>query len=136
MFIDGQGEVFMKAEIGRKIRQAEGFSAFVPYAFPPKGLLNWPTDLIMKTDRTSHLMGKLDLFFSFFCHGHSPGLYKYCQTNQKLKRQGYGSNSIPWQERIRKQCPGAVLFIQPTFGHCWQGHGVDRLYKSWSTKSD
>ena len=50
----------MNIEIGKNIRQANGFSAFIPSSFPPKELFRLPTELILKTVETDRLVGKLD----------------------------------------------------------------------------
>lgn len=50
----------MNAEIGKNIRQKEGFPAFVPNPFPPKGLFGVPQDILLKTAQADRLVGKLD----------------------------------------------------------------------------
>lgn len=50
----------MDAEIGKNIPQKEGFKAFIPNSFPPKGLLNVPQDILLKTAEAERLIGKLD----------------------------------------------------------------------------
>ena len=50
----------MNAEIGKKVRQPEGFLAFIPHAFPPKQLLNIPPDILLKTALADRAVGKLD----------------------------------------------------------------------------
>lgn len=50
----------MHLEIGKNVRQKEGFSAFVPHPFPPKDLMNIPQDLLFKASEASRLVGKLD----------------------------------------------------------------------------
>ncbi len=47
-------------EIGLMIKQPEGFSAFVPHPFPPKGGFEFDMKIIKKGDEASHLLGKLD----------------------------------------------------------------------------
>src|SRR3989344_413038 len=50
----------MKIEIGRNQKQKEGFSAFVPAAFPPAGLFNFSSQILIKADEANRLIGKLD----------------------------------------------------------------------------
>jgi Fic family protein len=50
----------MKIEIGKNIRQKEGYSAFTPSAFPPKGLLDTSKPILIKTAEADRLIGKLD----------------------------------------------------------------------------
>jgi len=50
----------MNTEIGKKIKQKEGFLAFVPDHFPPKGLFNTPQSILLKTAEADRLVGKLD----------------------------------------------------------------------------
>ena len=50
----------MKVQIGRNIKQKEGFSAFVPTEFPSKGLLNVSQATLIKTAEADRLIGKLD----------------------------------------------------------------------------
>ncbi|MBI2514675.1 Fic family protein [Candidatus Wolfebacteria bacterium] len=50
----------MNTEIGKKIKQKEGFTAFVPNPFPPKGLFDVPQDILLKTAEADRLVGKLD----------------------------------------------------------------------------
>ena len=50
----------MNVEIGKKIRQMEGFSAFIPHSFPPKGLLHIPQDILLKAALADRTIGKLD----------------------------------------------------------------------------
>ena len=50
----------MNVEIGRKIKQNAGFSAFVPHPFPPNNLFRLPTELALKTASADRLIGKLD----------------------------------------------------------------------------
>ena len=47
-------------EIGKEIRQKEGFTAFVPKTFPPKGILGLPSVLLIKAAEADRLVGKLD----------------------------------------------------------------------------
>jgi Fic family protein len=47
-------------QLGKKIKQPEGYMAFVPVAFPPAGLLQFPPDIIAKAARAERLIGKLD----------------------------------------------------------------------------
>lgn len=50
----------MNTEICKKIRQKEGFSAFVPNPFPQKELLDIPQSILLKTAEADRLVGKLD----------------------------------------------------------------------------
>jgi Fic family protein len=50
----------MNIEIGKKIKQKEGFSAFIPNLFPQKGLFNVPQNILLKTAEADRLIGKLD----------------------------------------------------------------------------
>jgi Fic family protein len=47
-------------EIGKNIQQKEGFKAFTPNAFPPKGGFNFDSDILKKNDEATRLLGKLD----------------------------------------------------------------------------
>lgn len=51
---------FMNIEIGKKIRQKEGFLALVPNPFPSKELFNVPQNILLKTAEADRLIGKLD----------------------------------------------------------------------------
>ncbi len=50
----------MKIEIGKNIIQKQGFSAFVPHSFPPKGILDFSKSILLKTAEADYLVGKLD----------------------------------------------------------------------------
>lgn len=50
----------MDIEIGKKIKQKDGFSAFVLNSFPQKQLLNIPQSILLKTAKADRLVGKLD----------------------------------------------------------------------------
>jgi Fic family protein len=50
----------MKIEIGKKVKQKEGFSAFIPNPFPPKGVFDLPQEILLKTAKADRLVGKLD----------------------------------------------------------------------------
>lgn len=50
----------MSIEIGRVIRQKDGFSAFVPSPFPPAGIFDLPQNLLIKAAEADRLVGKLD----------------------------------------------------------------------------
>lgn len=50
----------MKVEIGRNIKQKEGFLAFVPASFPQKGIFSVPQDILLKSAEAGRLLGKLD----------------------------------------------------------------------------
>lgn len=50
----------MAIEIGKNIRQKEGFSAFVPAPFPVKGIFSISSDILLKAAEADRLLGKLD----------------------------------------------------------------------------
>jgi Fic family protein len=50
----------MKIEIGKNIKQKEGYSAFTPSPFPPKGILDISMPILIKTAEADRLIGKLD----------------------------------------------------------------------------
>lgn len=50
----------MNVEIGKKIRQKEGFFAFIPNPFPPGDIFDVPQDILLKTAEADRLVGKLD----------------------------------------------------------------------------
>ena len=50
----------MTIEIGKNIKQPEGFSAFVPNPFPPEGLFELPQSILIKVAGADRLIGKLD----------------------------------------------------------------------------
>ena len=47
-------------KIGEKIKQKEGFEAFVPHSFPPKQGFNFSTKILKKATEAARLLGKLD----------------------------------------------------------------------------
>ena len=47
-------------KLGNKVKQADGFQAFVPDPFPPNGLLTFAPDLLYKAAQAERLIGKLD----------------------------------------------------------------------------
>lgn len=49
-----------KLEIGTYIKQPEGFKAFIPHPFPPKGSFGFAPKILKKNDQASRLLGKLD----------------------------------------------------------------------------
>lgn len=49
-----------KIEIGKLVKQKEGFSAFIPVSFPPKGIFVLPQDILIKAAEAARLIGKLD----------------------------------------------------------------------------
>ena len=49
-----------KIQIGRHIKQLEGFSSFVPNPFPPKGISKLPQNILAKADEARGVIGKLD----------------------------------------------------------------------------
>ncbi|MBL4694811.1 Fic family protein [Candidatus Gracilibacteria bacterium] len=50
----------MQIEIGKNIQQKEGFSAFIPHPFPPKGLEATIRSLGVKAAKAERYVGKLD----------------------------------------------------------------------------
>lgn len=50
----------MKVEIGKNIRQKEGYFAFVPTPFPPKGIFDVSQAILIKAAEADRLTGKLD----------------------------------------------------------------------------
>ncbi|MEK7564473.1 MAG: Fic/DOC family N-terminal domain-containing protein [Patescibacteria group bacterium] len=50
----------MNIEIGKNIKQKEGFYAFIPNKFPPQGIFNISTELLIKAAEADRLIGKLD----------------------------------------------------------------------------
>lgn len=50
----------MNTEIGKKIKQKEGYSALIPNPFPPKGLFEIPQNILLKIAKADRLVGKLD----------------------------------------------------------------------------
>lgn len=47
-------------DIGNNIQQKEGFKAFVPHPFPPKGGFHIAPSILKKNDHATRLLGKLD----------------------------------------------------------------------------
>jgi len=47
-------------EIGKNIQQINGFKAFVPNPFPPKGGFDFDAKILKKNDHATRLLGKLD----------------------------------------------------------------------------
>ncbi len=50
----------MNIELGKNIKQKEGFYAFIPNPFPPKKLFDVPQNILLKTAEADRLVGKLD----------------------------------------------------------------------------
>jgi len=50
----------MNIEIGKNIKQPQGFEAFVPNPFPPKGVFTMPPKTLVKIAEADRLIGKLD----------------------------------------------------------------------------
>lgn len=50
----------MKIEIGKNTKQTQGFNAFVPHPFPPKGGFEFDAHILKKNDEATRLLGKLD----------------------------------------------------------------------------
>lgn len=50
----------MKIKIGKKVKQKNGFLAFIPNPFPPKGIFDLPQKILLKTAEADRLIGKLD----------------------------------------------------------------------------
>lgn len=47
-------------EIGKNIQQKEGFKAFIPNPFPPKGGFDFDSKILKKNEQATRLLGKLD----------------------------------------------------------------------------
>ncbi|MCL4427000.1 Fic family protein, partial [Patescibacteria group bacterium] len=47
-------------EIGQLKEQKEGFKAFIPASFPPKGGFEFDAKIFKKNDEATRLLGKLD----------------------------------------------------------------------------
>src|SRR3990172_7243873 len=47
-------------EMGTFRQQKDGFKAFIPHPFPPKGGLDFDTKILKKNNEASRLLGKLD----------------------------------------------------------------------------
>lgn len=47
-------------KIGQNIKQTTGYEAFVPEMFPPERLLEFPSDILIKSAQAERLIGKLD----------------------------------------------------------------------------
>lgn len=47
-------------EIGKNIKQKEGFNAFIPNSFPPRGGFDFDANTLKKNDQATRLLGKLD----------------------------------------------------------------------------
>ena len=47
-------------EIGKNIKQPEGYKAFIPNPFPPKIGFSFDSSIIKKNDHATRLLGKLD----------------------------------------------------------------------------
>ena len=47
-------------EIGKNIKQQEGFAAFVPNPFPPSSGFKFDASILKKNDQATRLLGKLD----------------------------------------------------------------------------
>lgn len=50
----------MEVQIGKLVQQKEGFEAFIPSSFPPKGIFDLPHEIFMKAAEADRLIGKLD----------------------------------------------------------------------------
>jgi len=50
----------MKIEIGKVIKQKEGYAVFVPNPFPPEGIFELPREILIKAAEADRLVGKLD----------------------------------------------------------------------------
>jgi Fic family protein len=46
--------------LGKNIKQASGYTAFVPESFPPPGLLQFSADILLKSAQAERAIGKLD----------------------------------------------------------------------------
>ena len=50
----------MNVELGKNVKQREGFSSFVPHSFPPKELFDIPQEILYKCVEATYFVGKLD----------------------------------------------------------------------------
>lgn len=50
----------MTLQLGKNVAQKEGFSAFMPDPFPPKGMFDLPQSILIKAAEADRLVGKLD----------------------------------------------------------------------------
>ncbi|MDO8508017.1 MAG: Fic family protein [bacterium] len=50
----------MKIEIGKFVSQPRGYKSFVTNPFPPKGIFGFPAKTLVKADKATRLVGKLD----------------------------------------------------------------------------
>lgn len=50
----------MNIEIGKLMKQKEGYAAFVPSPFPPKGIFDLSNPILIKAAEADRLVGKLD----------------------------------------------------------------------------
>src|SRR3989338_1740929 len=49
-----------RIELGKNIKQTQGFKAFIPHPFPPKEGFDFDSRLLKKVDQATRLLGKLD----------------------------------------------------------------------------
>ena len=47
-------------EIGINRQQPQGFKAFIPHPFPPQDNLDFPSNILIKNEKATRLIGKLD----------------------------------------------------------------------------
>lgn len=50
----------MNIEIGKNQQQVEGYPAFIPAPFPPKGIFNFSQEILIKAAEADRLIGKID----------------------------------------------------------------------------
>ena len=50
----------MTIQTGKKVKQKDGYTAFVPNSFPPTGIFDIPIDILIKAAEADRLIGKLD----------------------------------------------------------------------------
>lgn len=50
----------MRIEVGKNVKQKEGYNAFIPYPFPPKEGFGFDVHILKKNDQATRLLGKLD----------------------------------------------------------------------------
>ena len=54
-------------EIGINRQQPQGFKAFIPHPFPPRDNLDFPSNILIKNEKATRLIGKLDGVTKRFC---------------------------------------------------------------------
>jgi Fic family protein len=55
-----QGQCKLNFMLGKRVKQSEGYNAFIPEPFPPKELIDFSNEIITKAAMAERLIGKLD----------------------------------------------------------------------------